>query len=232
MAKMNIMEIARELEIDSWVLVGILRYIGYEVEGYAMTLAEDEAQRLMEAVRALRELDAGREQGAPVAGEGAEQGQAVSFCLRCGKRFGTHRKRQPCVVCGAVCCGECSREVPGEVRDVCVVPAFGYPAGASICVSCHQDVVVRAEERLREARMNAARIETWPASLSDPPPVDKGQPVVSLVTGRFPRKREALNSLQVTALYLGCNFLFSVEYEQNETGWLASGTAGQKLHKE
>ena len=232
--KMRVYEIAAELGVDSQVLLQLLKNLGYQVNGITAVLEESDSAEIVRKIGSLRRMSLDDEdfKDQTVPGEMPEK---VSHCIRCGKKLGLFRKRFRCTMCGAITCKQCQRPVPDQLEDI-TVPVFDFPAGTAICVTCFQDVVPQAEERMAAARTGASRIDTWPASYKGQIPVDTTKSVHQIESRFFRDKQSALNALRVTAAYLGCDLVYEVRYEKErrteEEGtypvWRALGSTGNR----
>jgi hypothetical protein len=238
--KMRIYEIASELGVDSKMLLVLLQNLGYQVTGITSILEESDTAEVIRKIGSLRKMSLDDDQlvDQTVPGELPEK---VSHCIRCGKKLGIFRKRFRCTMCGAICCKQCHRIMPDQLEDI-TVPVFDYPAGTIICVTCFQDVVPVGEEKMAAARTGATRIDTWPASYRGQIPVDTTKPVHQIASPYFKDKQMALNSLRVTAAFLGCDLVYEVRYDREtknqptESGqgtepysvWRAMGSAGKR----
>lgn len=232
--KMRVYEIAAELGVDSKVLLQLLQNLGHQVNGITAVLEESDSADVIRKIGSLRRMSLDDEdfKDQTVPGELPEK---VSHCLRCGKKLGVFRKRFRCTMCGAITCKQCQRAVPGQLEDI-TVSVFDYPAGTSICVTCFQDVVPEAEEKMAAARTGASRIDTWPASYKGQIPVDTTKPVHQIESRYFREKSLALNALKVTAAFLGCDLVYEVRYEKETRSepdetysvWRALGSTGKR----
>jgi hypothetical protein len=232
--KMRVYEIAAELGVDSKTLLTLLANLGYPVSGITSVLEESDSADVIRKIGSLRRASLDDEDFRDQTVPGEVPGK-VSRCLRCGKKLGLFRKRFRCTMCGAITCKQCQRAVPDQLEDI-TVPVFKFPAGTIICVTCFQDMVPRAEEKMAAARTGASRIDTWPASYKGQIPVDTAKPVHQIESRFFREKQLALNALKVTAAFLGCDLVFEVRYEKemrsepDETYpvWRALGSAGKR----
>lgn len=238
--KMRVYEIAAELGVDSKTLLVLLQNLGYQVGGITSVLDEPESAEVVRKIGSLRKtsLDDEEFRDQTVPGELPEK---VSHCLRCGRKLGLFRKRFRCTMCGAITCKECRRAVPDQLEDI-TVSVFDYPPGTVICVTCFQDVVPRAEEKMAAARTGASRIDTWPASYRGQIPVDTTKDVHQIASRYFSDKQVAHNALKVTAAFLGCDLVYEVRYDRETRSpssdpgaaaepayvWRAMGTAGKR----
>ncbi len=238
--KMRVYEIAAELGVDSKTLLLLLQNLGYPVGGITSVLDEPDSAEVIRKIGSLRKMslddDELRDQTVP-----GELPEKVSHCLRCGKKLGLFRKRFRCTMCGAITCKQCRRTIPDQLEDI-AVPVFEYPRGTVICVTCFQDVVPEAEEKMAAARTGASRVDTWPASYRGQIPVDTTKDVHQIASRYFSDKQIAHSALKVTAAYLGCDLVYEVRYDRETKSppsgqgaaaepvyvWRAMGTAGKR----
>ena len=219
--KMRVYEVAAELGVDSKTLMTLLQNLGYQVSGITSVLEESDSADVIRKIGSLRRMSLDDEEfkDQTVPGELPEK---VSHCLRCGRKLGVFRKRFRCTMCGAITCKQCQRAVPEQLEDI-TVSVFDYPAGTFICVTCFQDVVPEAEEKMAAARTGASRIDTWPASYKGQIPVDTTNILFS-------------PALKVTAAFLGCDLVYEVRYEKETRSepeetypvWRSLGSTGKR----
>ena len=154
-------------------------------------------------------------------------------CSICGeKKLGLSTS---CTICKEKICNDCQKKL--EYTYLC--PAQRRRDGETDSeVFCKKCFISEEEEynKYQLAVERQAEVETWSKNFRGRIPIKAGATEIAIQTDIFLDKDDALKSLKVTAIYLGFNIIYKVNYVPNTassenykyTTWRAEGIATTK----